>query len=143
MPKKAPTPCRHRGCRRLVETPGYCDEHKADAVGWRPDRERGNRRERGLAPNWERTRAEILKRDKSLCQACLRRDRVTLATTVDHIVNRAEGGTDDPANLESLCDSCHKAKTAKEAARARARRRRGRPASTVDGALDSWNTPGG
>ncbi|MCA8079932.1 HNH endonuclease [Burkholderia cepacia] len=144
MPKKAPTPCRHRGCGRLVDSPGFCEVHKADAVGWRPDRERGNRHARGFGSNWERTRAEIMKRDKALCQSCLRAGRVVLATSVDHIVNRAEGGTDDHSNLEALCDKCHNAKTAKEAARARARRRRaGRKAPGVDGALDCWPTPGG
>lgn len=116
MPKKAPTPCRHRGCGRLVDSPGFCEEHKADAVGWRPDRERGNRHARGFGLNWERTRAEIMKRDKGLCQSCLRAGRVVLATSIDHIVNRAEGGGDDHSNLEALCDPCHKAKTAKEAA---------------------------
>ncbi|WP_080416904.1 HNH endonuclease [Burkholderia ubonensis] len=144
MPKKAPTPCRHRGCGRLVNVPGFCEQHKANAVGWRPDRERGDRRARGLDPNWERTRAEIMRRDKGLCQSCLRAGRVVLAKSVDHIVNRAEGGGDDHSNLEALCDKCHKAKTAKEAARARARRRRaGRKAPAVEGALDCWPTPGG
>lgn len=33
---------------------------------------------------------------------------------VDHIMPKAHGGTDDPNNLETLCNTCHKAKTARE-----------------------------
>jgi 5-methylcytosine-specific restriction protein A len=37
--------------------------------------------------------------------------RPTPATQVDHIRPKAKGGTDEPANLQSICDECHKAKT--------------------------------
>jgi 5-methylcytosine-specific restriction protein A len=33
---------------------------------------------------------------------------------LDHIVNVAQGGTDDEKNLQSLCVPCHKKKTSKE-----------------------------
>jgi len=33
---------------------------------------------------------------------------------LDHIVNVAQGGTDDESNLQSLCSPCHKKKTLKE-----------------------------
>ena len=33
---------------------------------------------------------------------------------LDHIVNVARGGTDDPADLQILCRSGHAAKTARE-----------------------------
>lgn len=33
---------------------------------------------------------------------------------LDHIVNVAQGGTDDEANLQSLCVECHKKKTQME-----------------------------
>ncbi|HBT3581894.1 TPA: HNH endonuclease [Klebsiella pneumoniae] len=36
------------------------------------------------------------------------------AETVDHITAKANGGTDDLSNLESLCNPCHRAKTAVE-----------------------------
>ncbi|WP_202802770.1 HNH endonuclease signature motif containing protein [Halomonas smyrnensis] len=60
-------------------------------------------------------------RDRWLCQACRRRGRVTPADVVDHIVNKAEGGSDSPDNLEALCRLCHKAKTQQEAQRGRKR----------------------
>lgn len=34
------------------------------------------------------------------------------ATDVDHIVPRAQGGTDAPENLQPLCHACHSRKTA-------------------------------
>ena len=45
------------------------------------------------------------------CQGC-----GAVATEVDHITPLADGGAElDPANLQSLCQSCHAAKTAAEA----------------------------
>jgi 5-methylcytosine-specific restriction endonuclease McrA len=38
---------------------------------------------------------------------------------VDHITPKAEGGTDDHDNLQSICTECHDAKTQAEAQRAR------------------------
>ncbi|CAG4906198.1 HNH endonuclease [Paraburkholderia saeva] len=119
MPKKAPTQCRHYGCGRLVQTPGYCEEHAADAIGWQSDRVRGSRHQRGYGSRWEKQRARILARDNGLCQPCLRDGRITAARHVDHVIAKAEGGTDVDVNLQSICVRCHKAKTAEESARAR------------------------
>lgn len=68
---------------------------------------------RGYGYAWQRLRERILKRDRWLCQACKREGRTVAATNVDHILNKRRGGTDDPGNLESLCD-WHK--TVKDAA---------------------------
>jgi 5-methylcytosine-specific restriction protein A len=38
-----------------------------------------------------------------------------LATQVDHIVPLSQGGTDVSENLQSICDDCHDAKSAREA----------------------------
>ena len=40
--------------------------------------------------------------------------RVTMELELDHIVNVAQGGTDDESNLQSLCVPCHKKKTQME-----------------------------
>ncbi|WP_429267487.1 HNH endonuclease [Paraburkholderia sp. EB58] len=121
MPGKAPTPCRHFGCRRVVTEPGFCSEHAYERIGWVSDRRRGSRHARGYGSDWDRKRILVLKRDGGLCQPCLRARRVTRATQVDHIRSKAEGGTDDESNLQSICVPCHKAKTARESARARTR----------------------
>lgn len=66
---------------------------------------------------WRRLRERVLIRDRYLCQACLRQQRVTVATEVDHIRALADGGAErDMANLQSLCRKCHSLKTALEGA---------------------------
>ncbi|WP_407047632.1 HNH endonuclease [Vibrio cholerae] len=42
---------------------------------------------------------------------------ITAATDVDHIINKACGGTDAESNLQSLCKPCHKEKTRSESRR--------------------------
>lgn len=54
------------------------------------------------------------------CNHCGRDD---LSLTLDHIINRAEGGTDDRTNAQWLCSPCHDRKTAQERARGQQRRR--------------------
>ena len=71
---------------------------------------------RGGRP-WRRLRERILQRDGYCCQACAREGRVQIAHEVDHIVNIAAGGTDDPSNLEAICTDCHRKKTQQEARR--------------------------
>ena len=68
----------------------------------------------GHGSKWDSIRARVLKRDKGLCQLCLRAGVVREAKTVDHIIPKAHGGTDADSNLQSLCWPCHKAKTARE-----------------------------
>lgn len=67
---------------------------------------------------WRTIRKRILTRDCGMCQACARAERFSLACDVDHVVPIWEGGSEeDDDNLQSLCDPCHKAKTAAEAGR--------------------------
>lgn len=82
--------------------------------GWQPDQHRGNRHERGYGTAWEKLRRAVMERDDYLCQSCHRSGRVTAAKQVDHVVPKAQGGTDAESNLEAICVSCHKAKTARE-----------------------------
>ena len=79
----------------------------------------GSRHERGYGYAWDKLRLRILARDLYLCQTCLSRGRPTPATCVDHITPKAQDGTDDPENLQALCDACHRAKTKREANEAR------------------------
>lgn len=37
---------------------------------------------------------------------------VAVATEVDHIIAKANGGGDDDSNLQSICRPCHRRKTA-------------------------------
>ena len=87
---------------------------RAAPSGWQHDSVRGSRHQRGYGWAWEQLRLRILARDEHLCQQCLRADRVTVATQVDHITPKAAGGTDNEGNLEAVCAPCHLDKTARE-----------------------------
>lgn len=58
---------------------------------------------------WKRKRAAVMRRDKYLCQDCLRYGRKTRATLVHHIEPYADAPEKslDEKNLVSLCDACH------------------------------------
>lgn len=73
---------------------------------------------RGGRP-WRRLVEQVKLRDQYTCRAC---GLVTEQGHCDHIVPRAEGGSDDMVNLQWLCIPCHDAKTREEAARGVARR---------------------
>ncbi|EPY8414567.1 HNH endonuclease [Klebsiella aerogenes] len=120
MPARSKRPCRHRGCAAITnDASGYCDAHRQQHAGdgWRNYQAGKSRHERGYGRPWEIRRARVLQRDKYLCQNCRRHGIATKATTVDHIIPKAHGGTDDDSNLESLCWPCHRKKTATERTR--------------------------
>lgn len=73
-----------------------------------------SRQDRGYGRLWEIIRERVLQRDQYLCQNHRRQKIAKKATSVDHIIPKAHGGTDDDSNLESLCWECHRAKTARE-----------------------------
>jgi 5-methylcytosine-specific restriction enzyme A len=53
-------------------------------------------------------------REHPLCVECEKADRVTAATVPDHIVALVNGGPDTEDNLQSLCEECHRKKTARD-----------------------------
>jgi len=53
-------------------------------------------------------------RDEPLCRHCKSAGLVRIATVVDHITPLDKGGTDDDDNVQSLCEPCHRIKTATE-----------------------------
>ena len=63
---------------------------------------------RGYNKEWAR-KSKYQLSIEPLCRMCERPAKCT-----DHVITKAAGGTDDPSNLQSLCWSCHSAKTAKE-----------------------------
>ena len=71
----------------------------------------------------------MMRRDPGLCQPCLDLGRTTQATEVDHIINKAAGGTDAMENLQAICVPCHIEKTKREARAANSKR----PAVGLDG----------
>lgn len=65
---------------------------------------------RGGRP-WRRLKQSVHERDLWTCCQC---GRVTMDLECDHIINKAQGGTDDMHNLQSLCKDCHSKKTIQE-----------------------------
>jgi 5-methylcytosine-specific restriction protein A len=63
---------------------------------------------------WAKTRLDVLVRDEYQCQSCGRVCWRKQEAHVDHITPKAAGGSDDPANLQCLCQSCHARKTIQE-----------------------------
>ena len=59
-----------------------------------------------------RARFEVFKRDDFTCQYCGRRTP-TVILEVDHIVPRADGGSDDIINLRTSCWECNSGKSDK------------------------------
>jgi hypothetical protein len=57
-----------------------------------------------------RLRFEILRRDNHACRYC-GATAPEVKLTVDHVVPEALGGTDDPSNLVTACQSCNSGKT--------------------------------
>jgi 5-methylcytosine-specific restriction protein A len=109
MPTAAPKPCCQCG---VLVTDGTtrCAAHKRKAWA-KPVEQQG----RGGRP-WRRKREAVLARDAGLCQPSRRHGLLVPATTVDHIVPLARGGSDDDTNLQAISASVHAAKTAAEAA---------------------------
>src|SRR5688572_25696190 len=58
---------------------------------------------------WRAVRAVALARDSHTCKACGEASSQG-ETDVHHLVPRAAGGVDAPANLITLCDGCHAAR---------------------------------
>ncbi len=120
MPVHPATICSYAGCSaRVHDGSGRCHRHPRPKHAWGDDRKRGSRHQRGYGTVWDKLRKRILLRDDYLCQVCLRAGRLSPAKAVDHIRSKAQGGSDDPLNLQSICGSCHNAKTAEEASLSR------------------------
>ena len=112
------TPCRKIGCAALVHSRykgGYCEAHQSERTGWKRHQQKlGNTTQRGYGHSWRKLRDHILHRDSFTCKECERNGRLTQAYAVDHIIPKAQGGTDSEQNLEAICYKCHKIKTQKE-----------------------------
>lgn len=58
----------------------------------------------------KRLRYEVLRRDNYTCRYC-GESAPDVEVTVDHVIPKALGGTDDPANLVTACKDCNGGKT--------------------------------
>lgn len=81
---------------------------------------RESRQKRGYGRAHELMRERVLI-EEPLCRPCLAEGRTSATTIADHIVPKAEGGTDERDNYQGICKPCHKLKTAAESGRSRRR----------------------
>ena len=70
----------------------------------------------GLGVAGERLMRDQQLAKEPLCRLCKEQGIVRYATQVDHVIPRAQGGTDDESNLQSLCGPHHSAKSRAERA---------------------------
>lgn len=63
-------------------------------------------------------RARVLQANP-LCVMCQAKNKVEVATEVDHIKPLFKGGTDAFDNLQGLCSTCHADKSAQESGKQR------------------------
>ena len=73
---------------------------------------RGSSRERGYTTKWDKA-SKAFRRENPICAHCEKRDIVTAAQCVDHIIPHKGDQTLfwDKANWQPLCNRCHSAKT--------------------------------
>lgn len=107
---RAPKKCGHEGCETRVTGKRYCPEHQSR---WDP------KRTHATSYAHKQWRRAVLERDHGHCQingpGCTGR-----ATEADHIVNVAAGGPEfDIDNGQAACETCHRAKTLREATEGR------------------------
>lgn len=123
MPLKPLRPCNKTGCRNLTRD-GYCDEHMQMAVQVKRERYKyydKYKRDKVAAKfysskEWQLLREQALTRDLGLCQHCFKKNEITLAEEVDHIlpIKVYWEHRNDIDNLQSLCHRCHSIKTAED-----------------------------
>lgn len=116
MPARLKRACRKHGCAgTTTHRSGYCDRHLAENSNWDQWQQgKGNTTQRGYGGSWPKIRQRILRRDRHLCQSCLQKGIVKEGKHVDHIIPKAQGGTNADSNLQTLCVACHRRKTATE-----------------------------
>lgn len=107
VPRRPRRGCAWQGCPRLaVEGRQYCEEHKALADKQYNQYERSADVNKKYGRAWKRIRDRYV-REHPYCERCFAEGRMTLVEEVHHILPISQGGTHDPTNLMSLCQSCH------------------------------------
>ena len=115
MPAAPAKLCSHPGCNAKATANGKCPAHPPKPTDAPIKRERTKDKrpsahKRGYDYRWNQARLAYLD-EHPLCKHCQDNGLIVAATVVDHIINTAQGGTDDPTNLQTLCNPCHDKKT--------------------------------
>lgn len=84
----------------------YWIVHAGEPLTW-PSARTSQRRGKSVD---QKTKWRVLRRDGFICQSCGAQDQ---PLHVDHVVARANGGSNDDSNLQALCEKCNLRKGAK------------------------------
>lgn len=97
-----PKPC--LGCRKPTTRPGSRCSNCAPAWTRQRDQRRGTVVERGYDSEYQKARAAVI-RAQPWCSApgCMHPGSPDNPLTADHVVSLALGGTNDLANLRTMC----------------------------------------
>ena len=115
MPRRPKRPCSFPGCPALTDD-RYCEKHQSVINAQYNHYQRDPQTKRRYGSGWQRIRARQLAAHP-LCEVCRRKERITPAREVHHIMPLTSGGTHEPANLMSLCKPCHSRITLAESRR--------------------------
>lgn len=99
--------CNIKGCPRIAGKDGRCSQHLKPV--WD-----GRRGFEGYKGEYLKNRRQTLK-EEPYCRICGIRPSIT----TDHIVSKAQGGSDARSNLRGLCDACHKTRSRQQAVNGR------------------------
>jgi 5-methylcytosine-specific restriction protein A len=119
MPTAPKRPCNYAGCSELTDST-FCETHKKQVTQRRQqasDAKRLSSTDRGYGTRWRNTsKGRLRKHPLCVDPYGFHKDRVVAATLTDHIIPHKGNMVLfwDPSNWQSLCDSCHSYKTAKE-----------------------------
>lgn len=103
-------PCLTCGCLIPLGSGSRCLEHRR-AVQRARDAVRATPAQRGYTGEYQRNRTAVLAASDGWCTWCHRWP----ATTVDHVVPLAKGGTNDPDNLVPACKPCNYSRGSRDA----------------------------
>ena len=68
---------------------------------------------RGYGSKWRKLRRLVAADRPAVCMVCGRAE-ISRAMHLDHVIPLAQGGTNDPDNLQWLCAGCHSRKTVEQ-----------------------------
>jgi 5-methylcytosine-specific restriction protein A len=105
MPYKPKKPCAYPGCPNLTAS-RYCEQHTKQEAKRYNHNDRDAESNKRYGRSWARIRTAFLSANP-LCELCKRDGRLTPAVLVHHKRKLTDGGTNDWANLEALCQECH------------------------------------
>lgn len=126
MALKPLRPCNEIGCSQLTRD-RYCESHMHKQTERHKEYDKLTRfnaeNEQYMSfyhtKEWRTLRAAIKNRDRGLCLECKSKSKMKSMDVVDHIVPIREDWSKrlDPTNCQSLCHSCHNAKTKRDSKR--------------------------